>query len=181
MGCTAYQIKKKVGKIKLKKNFKIRKLSSVEIKNIINQNLNKKTAQLKNNHDIYREDDVKFKAKEYKKINIKLNLENKPLTDDKTQKERINKYENLKVDTPIEMILKMKESNIVKIYELSNNRIAVIKREMYDFKEEEIKIYSLNTFKLLFEIKFKEKTKNIVELKNKDLVRATSSSIEFYK
>ena len=65
------------------------------------------------------------------------------------------------------MILKMKESNIVKIYELSNNRIAVIKREMYRFKEEEIKIYSLNTFKLLFEIKFENETKCIVELKNK--------------
>ena len=106
-----------------------------------------------------------------------------------------NKDENLKIDARIEMIWKMEESNIGKIYELSNNRIAVIKI-VNDFPVEEVlKIYSLNNFKLLSEIKFKEKTKNIVELKNKDLVRSFKtishkernsnwrifSSFEFYK
>jgi hypothetical protein len=66
------------------------------------------------------------------------------------------------------MINKMEESNIDKIYELSNNRIAVINREKYYPEEEELKIYSLNNYKLLSEFKFKECSKNIVELKNKD-------------
>ena len=75
----------------------------------------------------------------------------------------------------------MEESSIDKIYELSNNRIAVINRKKYFSKEEELKIYSLNNCKLLYEIKLKECSKNIVELKNKDLIRAISSSLEFYK
>ena len=48
MECPVYQIKKKAGKVKLKKNFNITKLSSVqekEIKNVINQDLNKKTIE----------------------------------------------------------------------------------------------------------------------------------------
>ena len=184
MGCSGCKTYKKAVNEELKKYFNSLKLNSAqekEIKNLINQDLNKKTAELKNKHYIYREEDAKQASEEYKKIiKEKFNLENKPLTDDKSQEENENKYKNLKVNASIEMIWKMKESNIAKIYELSNNRIAVIKREHYDFKEE-LKIYSLNTFKLLLEIKFKEKTKNMVELKNKDLVRAMSSSIEFYK
>jgi hypothetical protein len=39
----------------------------------------------------------------------------------------------------------------------------------------------LDTFKLLSEIKFTEKSRNIVELKNEDLVRSIYSSLEFYK
>ena len=39
----------------------------------------------------------------------------------------------------------------------------------------------MNNYKLLYEIKLKECSKNIVELKNKDLIRAISSSLEFYK
>ena len=91
------------------------------------------------------------------------------------------KDENLKIDAHIEMIWKMEESYISKIYELSNNRIAIIKREEYYSEEEELKIYSLNTFKLLSIIKFKGISQIIVELKNKDLVRSISSSLEFYK
>ena len=87
----------------------------------------------------------------------------------------------MKIDTPIEMVNKMEESSIDKIYELSNNRIAVINRKKYFPKEEELKIYSLNNCKLLYKIKLKECSKNIVELKNKDLIRALSSSLEFYK
>lgn len=90
-------------------------------------------------------------------------------------------YENLKIDANFEKVWKMEESNIAKIYELSNNRIVIIKREVYDSIEEELKIYSLNNFKLLSEIKLKEKTQDIVELKNKDLIRALSSCLEFYK
>ena len=101
----------------------------------------------------------------------------------------------MEIDAHIEMVNKMEESYIDKIYELSNNRIAVIKI-VNDFPQEEVlKIYSLNNFKLLSEIKLKEKTKNIVELKNKDLVRSFKtisykernsnwrifSSFEFYK
>ena len=68
----------------------------------------------------------------------------------------------MEIDAHIEMVNKMEESYIDKIYELSNNRIAVIKI-VNDFPQEEVlKIYSLNNFKLLSEIKLKEKTKNIV-------------------
>ena len=78
----------------------------------------------------------------------------------------------MEIDAHIEMVNKMEESYIDKIYELSNNRIAVIKIVKYFPQEEVLKIYSLKNFKLLSEIKLKEKTKNIVELKNKDLVRS---------
>ena len=106
---------------------------------------------------------------------------NKETQENKNEKNNIkNKDENLKIDAHIEMINKIEENNIDKIYELSNNRIAVIKRKYY-FEEEELKIYSLNNYKLLYEIKLKERSKNIVELKNKDLIRAISSSLEFYK
>ena len=87
----------------------------------------------------------------------------------------------MKIDAHLEMIWKMKESIISKIYELSNNRIAIIKREEYCSEEEELKIYSLDTFKLISVTKFKGISQNIVELKNKDLVRSISSSLEFYK
>ena len=64
------------------------------------------------------------------------------------------------------------ESNdIKKIFELSNNRIAVQKKD-------ELKIYSYNTFKLLSIIK---NFGTFLELKNKDLVRRTYHNIEFYK
>jgi len=39
----------------------------------------------------------------------------------------------------------------------------------------------LNAFKLLSIIKFKDYTFNIIELKNKDLVSKTNTSLEFYK
>ena len=100
--------------------------------------------------------------------------------DKNEKKNNKNKDENLKIDARIEMIWKMEESNIGKIYELSNNRIAVIKIEEND-SNEELKIYSLDTFKLLSGIKFKEKSRNIIELENQDLVRSIYSSLEFYK
>ena len=96
-------------------------------------------------------------------------------------RKKTDKDENLKIDAHLEMIWKMKESIISKIYELSNNRIAIIKREEYFSEEEELKIYSLKTLKLISVTKFKGISQNIVELKNKDLVRSISSSIEFYK
>ena len=140
----------------------------------ISKNIQKKENQIKNNSNFNKEAQEKDKNE---KKNIK------------------NKDKNLEIDAHIEMVNKMEESYIDKIYELSNNRIAVIKI-VNDFPVEEVlKIYSLNNFKLLSEIKFKEKTKNIVELKNKDLVRSFKtisykernsnwrifSSFEFYK
>jgi len=70
MGCSGYKSYKKAVNDELKKYFNSVKLSSAqekEIKNFINQDLNKKTAELKNNHYIYREVDAKQAAEEYKK------------------------------------------------------------------------------------------------------------------
>ena len=263
MGCTGDKTYKEAVTEELKRYFHSLKLSSAQekdIKNFINQDLNKRAAALNNYQYIYREDDAKKTADEYKKIVMeKFHVGNIPLTDykstvgeynsnteknntnnnnqnknlnnttnnninnkssnenfiesnldntrtiqnednieenklrnnpnlnkeaqeeDKNEKKIIkNKDENLKIDARIEMIWKMEESNIGKIYELSNNRIAVIKIEEND-SNEELKIYSLDTFKLLSGIKFKEKSRNIIELENQDLVRSIYSSLEFYK
>ncbi len=117
--------------------------------------------------------------------NINLNLYNNNILNYKIK----NKDKNLEIDVNYEMSLKMKESNIGNIYELSNNRIAILKKFYYNNMmninqkdlPRELKIYSLNTFKLLSTIKFKDDTSNIIELKNKDLVRKTNTSLEFYK
>ena len=86
MGCSGCKTYKKAVNEELKKYFNSLKLNSAqekEIKNLINQDLNKKTAELKNKHYIYREEDAKQASEEYKKIiKEKFNLENKPLTDD---------------------------------------------------------------------------------------------------
>ena len=75
---------------------------------------------------------------------------NKETQENKNEKNNIkNKDENLEIDAHIEMINKIEENNIDKIYELSNNRIAVTKREGYYFEEEELKIYSLNNYKFI--------------------------------
>lgn len=69
-----------------------------------------------------------------------------------TARKKTYKNENLKIDANFEKLWKMEEGNIAKIYELSNNRIVVIKREVYDSKEEELKIYSLNNFKFYLKL-----------------------------
>ena len=251
MGCTGDKTYKQAVIEELRRYFHGLKLTSDQeknIKNYINQDLNKRAAALDNYQYIYRDEDAKKTAEEYKrKIMEIFHVGNIPLTDykstvgeynnnnntqnnntnnnnqtkdlnnntnnninnissnehlvestfdknkdiqkeenieenklknnpnfnkesqgeDKNEKNNIkNKDENLKIDAQIEMVWKMEESNIGKIYELSNNRIAVIKIEENDSKEEELKIYSLDTFKLLSEIKFTEKSRNIVELKN---------------
>ena len=61
---------------------------------------------------------------------------NKETQENKNEKNNIkNKDENLEIDVHIEMINKIEENNIDKIYELSNNRIAVIKRVGYYSEE----------------------------------------------
>jgi hypothetical protein len=98
-----------------------------------------------------------------------------------------NENKNLEIDMNFEISFKMKERNINNIYELSNNRIAILiqcnnNMDIVQNKPEyELKIYSLNTFKLLSIIKFKDYTYKIIELKNNDLVRKTSSYFELYK
>ena len=260
MGCTGGKTYKEAVMEELRRYFHGLKLSSAQekdIKNFINQDLNKRAAALDSYQYIYRDEDAKQTAEDYKKIimekfhvgNISLtdykspvgeynnnneknntnnnnqnknlnnntnnnissnenliennldktkniqreeNIEenklknnpnfNKENQEDKNEKNNIiKKDENLKIDTNIEMIWKLEESNIGKICELSNNKIAVIKREENESEEEELKIYSLDTFKLLSEIKFKGKSRNIIELKNEDLVRSIYSSLEFYK
>ena len=64
---------------------------------------------------------------------------------------------------------------IDKVYELSNKRIAVL-----DDYNEEIKIYSLKSGNLINKITH-EFISNIVELKNKDLVINSTTSIYLYK
>ena len=125
----------------------------------------------------------KIQREENKEENkLKTNSNFNEIQEDKNENNNIkNKDENLKIDANIEMVWKMEESNIGKVYELSNNKIAVIKRVENDSEEEELKIYSLDPFKFLSEIKFKEKSRNIIELKNGDLVRSIYSSLEFYK
>jgi hypothetical protein len=71
----------------------------------------------------------------------------------------------LKVDNHLESSLKIKENNIINIFELLDNRIAVVTKEG-------LKIYNVNNFKLISIIKLDiEKDDIFIELKNKDLVR----------
>ena len=67
------------------------------------------------------------------------------------------------------------ETEIYSICELSNNRIAIL-----DSKNNKVKIYSLQNFKLLTEIK-QDFIKNIIELNNNDLIINSDSKIYFYK
>ena len=81
----------------------------------------------------------------------------------------------MKVDNHLESSLKIKENNIINIFELLDNRIAVVTKEG-------LKIYNVNNFKLITIIKLDiEKDDIFIELKNKDLVRKKHSNIELYK
>ena len=71
------------------------------------------------------------------------------------------------------IIFDKEKDEIYKIYEISNNRLAV---EL----EKSIKIYSLQTFKLLTEIN-NERIGTSIELKNKDIALTNYSVINFYK
>ena len=66
------------------------------------------------------------------------------------------------------------KANIYNIYELSNKRIAILEED-----EPEIKIYSLNG-NLLTKLEHNH-IKNIIELKNSDLVICTTNQIYIYK
>ena len=67
------------------------------------------------------------------------------------------------------------ETEIYNICELSNNRIAIL-----DSKNNKVKIYSLQNFHFLTEIK-QDFIKNIIELNNNDLIINSDSKIYFYK
>ena len=67
------------------------------------------------------------------------------------------------------------ETEIYSINELSNNRIAIL-----DSKNNKVKIYSLQNFHFLTEIK-QDFIKNIIELNNNDLIINSDSKIYFYK
>ena len=67
------------------------------------------------------------------------------------------------------------KTEIYKVYELSNKRIAIL-----DNEEKEMKIYSLKTGNLINKIT-QEYIRNIIELNNKDLVINSSSKIYLYK
>ena len=67
------------------------------------------------------------------------------------------------------------KTEIYKVYELSNKRIAIL-----DNEEKEMKIYSLKTGNLINKIT-QEYIRNIIELNNKDLVINSSSKIFLYK
>ena len=151
--------------------------------NIIEDNIN----FIKNNEKEYKIYDNKNIEKEDKKLDL--------LSDFYFRREPVKHYnmeyqhrperkikendKNLNNKKYMEIILEMKEFGIEKIFELSNNRIAIQ-------KEYQLKIYSYKNFKLLSVIRFE--TSNItsfkdifIELKNKDLVRRGDSYIEFYK
>ena len=65
------------------------------------------------------------------------------------------------------------KDEIYKVYEISDNRLAV---EL----DKSIKIYSLQTFKLLTEIN-NERINTSIELKNKDIALTNYYVVNFYK
>jgi hypothetical protein len=75
----------------------------------------------------------------------------------------------------LEIASKLEEKEkIDEILELSNERIAIK-------NEKELKIYSLNTLKLITKIDNISKSDSYIELENKDLVRKSDSYIHFFK
>ena len=77
------------------------------------------------------------------------------------------------MEIKIKIELNKEKDEIYKVYELSDNRLAV---EL----ENSIKIYSLKTFHLLTKINH-ENVNNSMELKNKDIAITCYRIIYFYK
>jgi len=115
------------------------------------------------------------------------NYENLPKVDGKKKKEEEKKKKEKEkeetsskdgnnekqLEIKIKMELNKEKDEIYKVYELSDNRLAV---EL----ENSIKIYSLKTFHLLTEINH-DNVNNSMELKNKDIAITCYRIVYFYK
>jgi hypothetical protein len=92
------------------------------------------------------------------------------------KKKSINMDDN-NSKSPKESCLDLKDEGVIYgVYELSNKRIAVL----FNNKEKEVKIYSLENWNLITKIN-QDFIKKIIELKNNDLVINSNSKIYFYK
>ena len=96
--------------------------------------------------------------------------------ENKRKEEKIifkNENEAKHLEVKFKIQLNKEKDEIYKIYELSDNRIAV---ELDNC----IKIYSLKTYQLITEIN-NDRINNSIELKNKDIAITNYSTVYFYK
>ena len=103
-------------------------------------------------------------------------LEEEKEEDKKGKEEDIiykNENEAKHLEIKFKIQLNKEKDEIYKVYELSDNRIAV---EL----DNTLKIYSIKTFQLITEIK-NDRINNSIELKNKDIAITCYSTVYFYK
>ena len=88
----------------------------------------------------------------------------------------INENNEKNLEAKYKIQIDQKKEEIYKVYELSDNRLAVELNELNN----SIKIYSLKTFQLITEINHDSIT-NSIELKNKDIAITDYEKVYFYK
>ena len=88
----------------------------------------------------------------------------------------INENNEKNLEAKYKIQIDQKKEEIYKVYELSDNRLAVELNELNN----SIKIYSLKTYKLITEINHDSIT-NSIELKNKDIAITDYEKVYFYK
>ena len=98
--------------------------------------------------------------------------EGKKIKEEKIIFKNDNEAKHLEVKLKIK--IKNEKDEIYKVYELSDNRIAVELNKC-------IKIYSLKTCQLITEIKNNDYINSSIELKNKDIAITNYSTVYFYK
>ena len=100
------------------------------------------------------------------------------------EEDMLNKNENegKHLEIKLKMHVDKEKGAIYKVYEISDNRIAVeLKNSIVIFSSQTIvKIYSLKTFQLITEINT-EGDNNSIELKNKDIAIVHDRTVHFYK
>jgi hypothetical protein len=93
----------------------------------------------------------------------------------RNQENLVNRNENKEINLEVKYKIQLdkEKDEIFKVYELSDNRIAV---EL----DKSIKIYSLKTYQLITELNH-DKIDNSIELKNKDIAITDYNIVYFYK
>ena len=93
----------------------------------------------------------------------------------RNQENLVNRNENKEINLEVKYKIQLdkEKDEIFKVYELSDNRIAV---EL----DKSIKIYSLKTYQLITELTHDE-INNSIELKNKDIAITDYNKVYFYK
>ena len=144
-----------------------------EDNNIYRINYNNNESKNKNKVSNINKNNFVFKENNNNEI-IRINVLDL-LGDQKSNECNEEKSEILINNDSLEIILKLNErEQISQILELSNERIAINNKK-------ELKIYSLNTFKLITKIDNNKKTYKYIELGNKDLARKSGSKIQFFQ